>query len=123
MRRTTIPHLPTPTSTNSSLTNFADWASWWQILSGTTTVVAEDPRRPLISTDAIRSQLFGDEAFRDRGCCLARGAAPISANRCANLVRSSGSLFTMPQMPNDDTGEKSLHLPVLLALPTLLGCG
>jgi len=51
------PHLPHPSL------NFADWASW-QRQPLAQQLLAEDPRRQLISTDAIRSQLFGDEAIQ-----------------------------------------------------------
>jgi len=80
----------------------------------------EDPRRQLISTDAIRSQLFGEI----QGPWLLvwqGGAAPIS---CVQISRAAAreAIYDATNAQRRH-GEKSLHLPVPLALPTLLGCG
>jgi len=84
--------------------------------------LAEDPRRQLISTDAIRSQLFGDEAIQDRGCWFGgKARRPISASRCANRAQRHGKRFTMLHECPTTTPARSHCTCPAAATPTLLG--
>jgi len=61
-----------------------------------TTTVSRRSTAAADFTDAIRSQLFGDEAIQ--GPWLFMEVAPLQS-RCANLSAAAREGFTMPRMP------------------------